>query len=258
MFIKKKKKEIDKIKKTDEIKNPEKPEKTKKETVKNTHICYLTKSMINKMTKKPKYELFYLDLMFNDNNKEIQLAKPFLDYKESKIEKKLLIIKNENTLENIIFEIIVLPDNYENLKKIYNNYLQDSDKNKLKKIKQKLNNENFKSLFHLNKNNIQKLIQIKNDILKFFKDNFDLDADTIKIQVSDLNSNNNWLSIKVFYRDINKGNYKFMRLTEISRTVDLFDVINILEKVVEQNKSPFDYYTFRFMNPKWFKIINCK
>ena len=114
-----------------------------------------------------------------------------------------------------------------------------------------LSKENYSSLHHLNNTNLAKLKRIRANIYNFFKDNFDVEKETIKIEVSDIHSQNNWIGIKVSYRNVYRGNYKYVRLTNIIRGLSLDDVIDKLEYSQEENSntSVFDNYIYRTLNP---------
>lgn len=226
----------------------------------------------------PKYKRFYLDLMFDENNSEKKLAKnrglymetdnciiipnmilyyvdnaiakPIETYKKLKEECKDdriclddLKKKNENgqiidDLKNIVFEVIVKPDDYDTLKELY-------DEEKYLSLEKLLLEQPYKSLYHLSNLDVVKMEKVRQDIYDFYSTfGQSIKSENVKIDVNDINSNNAWISVKATYRNIYMGEYKFIRLTHLHRLIGIDHVIDMLK-----NNESFDGYYQRSFTP---------
>ena len=215
----------------------------------------------------------------------------------------------EEFLKDIIFEVMILPDNpiceqlYRQIKNIIDQqerrvrisidhevingavsqldtiHERENDgiqrklrhiKNYLSKLKENIGSDNpnyiknrlmevlfyfmslepYVSLNHLTTDNVKKLENIRNDIVNFYVERFEVLPENIKIDVEDIHTRNNWIGIKASYRNIYKGEYEFVRLTQGVRLLSLNDVIEKLKmSVPREGKSVFDNWIYRFLPP---------
>lgn len=229
----------------------------------NTKFCYITKELVNKMIENTDVEDYYreywLDLLFNPDNEELQRAKnqgllvnnndmimfPDLNlyYISKKLGDKITNYKKKRTqtfedvesihdnLKDIIFTVIVKPDNYKDLQDRYSDYLQTEDINILNRVRNELIAQDYKNLVFLTNGNVSKLKRIQKSIHEFYA-KFDILPETVKISVQDTFNKNMWLNIKTQFRDIYKGEYLYYRLTYMHRMEDLDALIRLLEEEV--------------------------
>lgn len=225
----------------------------------NSVFCKLNKEFIDKIIKK-KIELGeiiytdnFLKILFDYNFDELfpyYIAnKEFLYYEDNdfimepnlmstfindNIKNEIIdFIENKNSpinssknefIYNLEFNIIVKPDNYNNLKELY-------DKNNYLTLKNKLLEQNYSNLFNLTKEqNLDKLKRVYNKITSIFV-SYGIPIDNIAINVPVFNLRKNmWVAINVKFRNVYRGEYDYIRLTELHKTVKLKDIIYHLEE----------------------------
>lgn len=222
----------------------------------NTLWCNLNENIINKIINntpiEDRYNNFFLSNMFGDTDEKIiaknndmyyendymimfpnivayyintNILSEIKNLKDKKNNNKYVptnLIKNvTDHFKDIVMMIFIKPDNYNELKTLY-------DKNDIYLLKHKLSESRYISSLKLNKNDVNLLKNIKKSVYYFYKF-IDSKTDNIRIDVSDMMSNNMWISINVHYRDIYDGEFQYKRLTQMYRDIEINELINILE-----------------------------
>ncbi|ARF10563.1 hypothetical protein Hokovirus_2_90 [Hokovirus HKV1] len=239
-----------------------------------SYFCPLNKQLIKKIIDNTPYndlyDDFYLSLMFDSNYYE-KLYYKFLYYEDDEIiifpVLTLFFInsyiltqlenhynnKNNNQnndqvltyLNNITFQIIIKPDDYANLKIMYNN-----NENKEYLIKELLKQPYVSVYDERNYMLLEKYENIKQKIINYYKEKFNvLNQDNIKIYIQNFYPHNCWIKINMTYKynkNINDQNY--MRLTEYHGTIP-YDVFLLYLK----NKINFDNFYYSSFKENFIK-----
>lgn len=247
---------------------------------KKSYFCKMNTDIIDKIISKTDlnniFDDFYLSMMFDKNYYEkikykdiyyesdeiIILPVITLFYVSKNVLNKIVNYnKNRYTndyqdiLESLVFNVIIKPDNYDELAKIYESYkLTGNNDTKLYLTKQLLLQKNF-SIYHIISANNEKcdsLIynkfnNIRDQIHKFYQDTLHLSEDminNINITFNTFHPHNCWPKINVYYRNLYKGHYKYIRLTQYLGSVPYEIFLKCLE-----NCNDLDIYMSSFKEP---------
>ena len=222
------------------------------ELAENTAFCFLNKKLFDNILEQTpleeRYTKTFMSLMFDKDNKEKQSPFFFEDDDTIIIPNNLLYYTTENTsIEDVIFMVIIRPDNYSELQKLYNeqNFL---------KLYENLSKQNFITLYHLTKEDVNKLERIQKKILEFYE-RFNIKNENVKIDVSSKESHNFWIHIQAHYRNIYETDYEYQRLTQTAKTTNLIYIIDHLkDNIILDNLSK---QSFTCSNIKKFNLEEC-
>lgn len=177
----------------------------------NSFMIHMNKKIIEKIinTMEPRYTKKFLALKDGTS--------PEYDYYEKCIHNNIAVCY-KGTHCNIIPETYLYwpPQGYTNIYDL--NY----------KVIIKDESLNFTSIYHLQPNDVQKLIDVRDEIINFFTSH-DVPPQNIIINVIDMFSNNCWVSIKVNLRKILYGEVYYSRLITYHRTISIDNAIEILK-----------------------------
>lgn len=254
------------------------------DTYRSVTTCFLSKRLINDvnqytLNKNNKYSdlyrHFFLDLLFNPNNVEKLKFKNIL-YIETddiimtpninlfyvnptvismlssnstkhhiKSNTKSRFVKSD-ILKNIIFDVLVKPDNYGQLQDMYMRWLDNRDESILESICVSLYEQQYVSVYHLNYGSdetLRKFLRIRKKIHKFYNAYGYYDTD-IKIFIEDQFNHNAWIDIKVQCLDSNNGDRYNYRITSIVRNRTIDNLITYLKHEIYPSvgrQRMFDY-----------------
>ena len=225
----------------------------------NTTWCNLNKSFIDKFiaNKETIFTKTYLELMFDvdaemehfDYNEKLALRyydndfimrpniilsfinKEFrnkiINFKENKQNN---IIENYNPIYDTVFQVIIKPDNiYNELQKLWEKYIESNNDEIFQTLNNGLKNQVYVNIFNITNKQVDKLKRIYKSIIDFFGNKYGVPEENILINVATFHQNNLWLDINVEFRDVFKGDYKYIRLTQKHKMIQLKEIIDILE-----------------------------
>jgi hypothetical protein len=199
---------------------------------------------INKKLVDKLYDFFGIDKIITDNF----LHKYFVEYKnnnvlnnkyfylvpdiyKSNIEQHTIweIIKTNQynkKIQDIVFSVIVKCEDYNDILSMYNSYDNIDNKNN-DYIKKKIWSSRYKNVFYLNKNDLNLFVNIRNKIIEYFK-KIGIEKENILIIIDMLNVNYMWLNIRVYIRNIFKGEYITFNTSAFLRYIEIGELIKIL------------------------------
>lgn len=234
-------------------------------------VCKMNRDVINKIDNKiiglnndysKLYQKFFLDIMFNNQSLEKQRAikndlyletndfimipnlhhhfltheyyKLLHDFNNSK--KKI----KPGFMKDVIFMIIIKPNNYDELKNLYSEYIEEKDNLILDKLCHTLYQQPFRSVYHMDyndKNTANIFVNMKKEIIIFYK-KFNYNDNDVMINLSDQFANNAWINIRVQCIDKNVGDSLAPRITNEIRSISIDELLNFFE----YNINPGDAY----------------
>lgn len=139
----------------------------------------------------------------------------------------------KNLIMDMEFTAYIKCDNYDTVRNMFKNGLND-------KLYDIIRNSNYTSVYNLNYSHVTVFKNIRDGIISFFTNYFNIPKEFIAINIPILEITNIWISIYVHFRDIYQGNYKYVRLVSSSKLIDIDDLILILESL--KKKDSIDEY----------------
>lgn len=223
---------------------------------KKFQICGIKKNTEKYMNKIEKYPLYFVDLLFNDDNKEKQLLKNangndfyyedelviiLPDFVSNKFH--LLYVDEWNTLKDIINnQDINMKENYDLILNILYQvnfvlFIKDNtiDKDNIK-------NYQFKSIFDFDRSNVHILESIKEKIIEFYKNKFFFGDEQIIQEIIDNNLMDIYVNADTKYDfivlnfslvDRIKGRH-YMSFIDLYKKIKLDDIIETVKSKNDQ------------------------
>ncbi|ARF11030.1 hypothetical protein Hokovirus_4_4 [Hokovirus HKV1] len=229
-----------------------------------SYFCKLNYDIIKRIIDKTLiydlYDNFYLSLMFDENYYEKKYYN-FLYYEDDEIiifplltlfyiNKYILkkLINHYNTkntneeilsyVNNITFQVIVKPDNYQELKNLY-------FANDLETLINKLLNQPYVTIYDKrNYNLFDKYKNIKKKVINFYKTKFNID-NNVYMYIQNFYPHNCWIHINCIYK--NPHVKQFIRLTEYHGLVDYKLYLKYLKHKIDFDNIYFSSFKENFI-----------
>lgn len=131
-----------------------------------------------------------------------------------------------NDIYNIVFDVFIKIDNYDEIKKEYEEKKYNGN---FDNIKKNITGSPYRNILFLEKNNIDVLSQIYNKIINWFNEEYKIIEDDIYVSLQLFNYNIPWINMLVYLRDKTKGEYITFSSFYYNRQINLKSFINIMQ-----------------------------